>query len=119
MLICLLFTPIDRKWVSVFSRNWVDQDYSPIWHTGRPLGGCIGCGISAIIVHYFCLLLCINYNNELLDYYYYLNNLQYTAIVIIGAFATVFAEFYGGKYDNLFIAPITSITMHIFSELLY
>ena len=88
-------------------------------YNGKTLSGCIGCFMSCLLFNYITVYIALIYRPDILLYY---NNLlsttQYFYIACLGAFTSSITELVSGKYDNLTIAPLTALSMHIGTELI-
>ncbi len=82
-------------------------------YNGKTLSGTLGCAASCLFFNYITIYICLIYRNDLLVYYDMLTTSEYFAIACLGAFVSAIAELVSGKYDNLTIAPLTAVSMHI------
>jgi hypothetical protein len=82
-------------------------------YNGKTLSGTLGCVASCILFNYITIYICMIYRNDLLVYYNLLTTAEYFAVACLGAFVSAITELVSGKYDNLTIAPLTAVSMHI------
>jgi dolichol kinase len=84
-------------------------------YNGKTLSGSIGCFMSCIAFNYTTIYVCHLYRNDMLEHYNTISAEQYFYIACIGAGVSSITELVSGKYDNLTIAPFTSLSMHLSS----
>ena len=82
-------------------------------YNGKTLSGTLGCVASCLCFNYITIYICMIYRNDALVYYYMLTGAEYFAIACLGALVSAIVELVSGKYDNLTIAPLTAVSMHI------
>ncbi len=82
-------------------------------YNGKTLSGTLGCVASCLFFNYITIYVCMIYRNDLLVYYDMLTTAEYFAVACLGAFVSAITELVSGKYDNLTIAPLTAVSMHV------
>ena len=74
--------------------------------------------MSCLLFNYITVYIALIYRPDILLYYNLLSTTQYFYIACLGAFTSSITELVSGKYDNLTIAPLTALSMHIGTELI-